>query len=295
MKRVLCVLLAAVLLFSAGCGRRDEPPAPFSERIINASEVVTGIRHGLKNHAKTITVSFDYGSVIFADLNEAVGAWVEAALDETDDPAEGDYIRYQYGGYTYTSRYTENDSVFTYTVVITPDYYCRLSQEEEAGVSAKALLKSFRFMPWTSDQTKIRTIYSWLCQNVSYDKVHRKNPYYHLCSTAYAALVQHSATCQGYCTALYRLLREAGIRCRVVTGNAVGPDGQSEQLHAWVIAELGGLWYGLDPTWDAGADEYRCFLAGMEEMADHIPGAAFMTEEFLNTCPMAEHSYDLSE
>lgn len=293
-RRLTAFLLAVVMIVTAGCGRKSAE-MPLEDRIENAGEVVASIRRGLKNHARTITISFEYGSDIFDELNSVIDLWVEAALAETGEPDEGDYIRYQYGGYTWTSSYTFSEGRLRYTVKLTPSYYCYLSQEEEASAAAKELVRDFRFRPWTSDYEKIRTVYDWLCRNVTYDKVHRKNPYYHLCSTAYAALVQHTAACQGYCTALYRLLREAGIDCRIVTGSAVSEDGESEKLHAWVIAELDGVWYNLDPTWDAGRDGYRYFLAGESGFADHIPGDRFRTEDFRRTHPMAEYTYNLSE
>ena len=280
------------MFVTAGCGRASED-LPLDDRIENAGEVVASIRRGLKNHARTITISFDFGGDIFEELNGVIDAWVEAALAETDDPAEGDYLRYQYGGYTYTSSYVERDGRLVYTVQLAPNYYCYRAQEEKASERAKELLRSFGFRPWTSEMDRIRTIYDWICQNVRYDKVHHKNPYYHLGSTAYAALVLENATCQGYCVSLYRLLRGAGINCRVVTGTA--SDKEGTELHAWVIAEVDGLWYGLDPTWDAGAEEYRFFLAGEEAFADHVPGERFTTEGFRREHPMAEDSYNLSE
>lgn len=274
-----------MLIVTAGCGR---PPQelPLGDRIENTGEVVASIRRGLKNHARTITITFDYGSDIFDELNRVIDLWVEAALAETDDPTEGDYIRYQCGGYTYTSSYVESDGRFQYTVKLTPDQYCYLSQEVQASARADELRDSFGFRPWTSDIDRVRTIYDWICQNVRYDKVHHKNPYYHLGSTAYAALVLKNATCQGYCVSLYRLLRETGINCRIVTGTA--SDGEGAELHAWVIAEVDGVWYGLDPTWDAGAAEYRYFLVGEDDFADHVPGERFTTEEFRREHPMAE-------
>ena len=116
--------------------------------------------------------------------------------------------------------------------------------------------------------------------------MHQKHPAYHLCSTAYAALVQRTATCQGYCVALYRLLRETGVNCRIVTGRA-----GEEELHAWVIAEVDGLYYHLDPTWDAGAEEYRCFLVGKNDFADHVPAERFAVRGFSEKHPVSEQNY----
>lgn len=55
-----------------------------------------------------------YEENILDELPELTNEWVEAALRETDDPREGDYIRYQYGGYESVSRYeAENDYAFS--------------------------------------------------------------------------------------------------------------------------------------------------------------------------------------
>ena len=293
MRRRLSAALILCLALLVGCAQKTPSQAPLSGRIANADQVIAEIRQGLKDHARTITIRFSYGSDIFDELNGVIDDWVEEALKETEDPAEGDYIRYQYGGYTWTSRYGEAGERLVYTVTITPVYYCYLIQEEQAGEEIARRLKAYGFQRRTTDLEKIAVIYDDICQTVNYDKVHRKNPYSHLKSTAYAAMVLHSATCQGYCTAAYRLLREAGIGCRVVTGTADGESG--EDLHAWLIVELDGLWYALDPTWDAGCEEYQYFLVGEEELSDRIWGDRFRTEEFRAAYPLSKTAYTFPE
>lgn len=287
------LLLVLWLCAAFGCGPAERADLPLGDRIRNCGEVVAAIRAGLRQHASAITVTFDYGSDIFSELNGVIDLWVDEALAETDDPTEGDYIRYQYGGYTYESSYVIEDGRWRYTVKLTPNYYTFLSQEEQVTEAVAEILRDLSFGRRTGEPEKIRAIYAYLCENVTYDKIHRKNPYYHRCSTAYAALVQKTATCQGYCAALYRLLRESGIDCRIVTGYADREDGA--ELHAWVIAAVDGLYYNLDPTWDAGNEEYRYFLLGADEFADHIRGDDFLTDIFLESYPMAEYSYNLSE
>ena len=285
--------------------------------------MIKRIREGLRVHSAGITVTFDYGRDIFDELNNVIEEWMEAAQEETAAPDEGDYIRCQMGGYTYTSTSEQRQGRWYYKVRIEPSYYTFLSQEEEVTEAVRKIRRSMFFWPWTSREKKIRKIYDYLCRNVHYDKVHRKNPYYHRRSTAYGALVQGTATCQGYCTAMYRLLREEGIPCRIVTGTA-----GDEELHAWLIAELDGSWYLLDPTWDAGQENYRYCLRGTDDFrtgdgsgtgdpetgvpeADpseensrktersesgetggtglvlHVPGPVFQTEDFLRNHPMA--------
>lgn len=284
MKSYIGKCLLIVFLLLTGCGRAVPPEIPLDTRIANAQEMILSLRRGLTGHSQAITVRFEYGSDIFDELNGVIEEWMEAALSETDEPDEGDYLRYQIGGYSYTSRYEIRDGRYLYEVKVVPEYFSYLSQEQAVDEETARRLLACRFLPWTGEEEKIRRIYGDICSTVTYDKVHQKNPYDHRGSTAYAALVQGTATCQGYCTALYRLLRESGISCRIVTGTA-----GEETLHAWVIARVGEVWYLLDPTWDAGKEEYDYCLAGTAESLDHVPGKAFTSEEFTTLYPLAEH------
>ena len=294
-------LLAAVLIavlpprgVPVGAGAERVPAgAPLSERITNYEEVIAAIRHGLRYHAETVTVRFSYGKDILSEVTAVVGDWVEEALAETGDPEEGDYLRYQYGGYTIRCGCDRGWGRYRYTVEIRPDYYLYLVQEEELSAKLEEIRAGFGFDEDTSDLEKVRTIYAYVCSHVKYDRVHRDHPRFHLRSTAYAALVRQTATCQGYCAALYRMLMEEGIPARIVTGTGLG-EGR-EEFHAWNLAELDGAWYALDATWDAGKETWAYFLRGRGIGEDHIPGKAFLTPDFVSQytlspedCPAAE-------
>lgn len=322
--------LLMVLFFCSSCRSEEgsggkvqqqetEQALSLGGKIRNSSRMIREIRKGLKAHSSAITVSFSYGSDLFADLNKVIEEWMDAAQAETGVPDEGDYIRYQLGGYTYKSTSEQKEDRWYYKVRIEPSYYTFFSEEKEVTAQVRKIRRKFHFWPWTARAVKIEAIYDYMCKNVRYDKVHRKNPYYHKRSTAYGALVQKTATCQGYCTAMYRLLQEEKIPCRIVTGTA-----GDEELHAWLIVELYGLWYLLDPTWDAGQEEYRYLLTGTDAFADggqvcqsgsektdvsgkdvqtvenrswekalvpHLAGSGFLTQEFLRNHPMAKDNY----
>ena len=71
--------------------------------------------------------------------------------------------------------------------------------------------------------------------------------------TAYGALVLGYARCEGYSKALTLLLREAGIECLTLTGEAWSADGsqtRAPQKHAWNVAYIDGAYYQMDVTWD---------------------------------------------
>ena len=134
-------------------------------------------------------------------------------------------------------------------------------------------MDSFSFDESTTDYEKIAAIYDYVCANVKYDTVHIKHPTATLRSTAYSALLWHTATCQGYSVLLYRMLRMAGINARIVTGRT-----ENDAFHAWNIVELNGQYYQLDATWDAGKEEYSCFLKGTEDFPGHMMDDSFLKD-----------------
>ena len=253
----------------------------------NRTEIVSAIRSGLREHSRRITVRFPGPAGLEPKL--MASAWVEEALEETENPCEGDYIRYQTGGYTLrcVREKMENsaepeDSVCWYRVRIEPQYYMYLEQEEVVTQRLAEVFDAFGFTAATSDAEKLLRVYAYVCDTVRYDLVHQGNPYATLRSTAYAALIGKTATCQGYCVLLYRMLRESGIDCRIVTGTANGT------FHAWNLAALDGSYYYLDAAWDAGTAHYTYFLRGASFAKTHIPDARFQTEAFRLRYPVAD-------
>ena len=285
-------ILTLCLILACSCVPKEEQTEAgesLAKSIVNSNEVVSAIRAGLREYSSRITVSFSYGDSILDDLPTLTDEWIEAALQETDDPREGDYIRYQYGGYESVCRCEKRNGSYDYAVEIIPEYYSYLVWEQEVTERLAQVYQELALENCVADEEKIRLIYDYVRTHVSYDRVHQKNAHYHAKSTAYAALIRHSATCQGYCTLLYRMLRENGVNCRVVTGTGV--DDSGEQLHAWNIVELGGQWYHLDATWDAGGEERRWYLRGSEGFSNHIAGAAFASDAFEREYPIAASDY----
>ena len=86
---------------------------------------------------------------------------------------------------------------------------------------------------------------------------------------AYGALVRQSAVCDGYAHAYQLVLKELGIECYYVTGDARGPDGA--EGHAWNIVKLDGVYTSVDLTWD-DIDGYmfESFIAPGEDITSHI-------------------------
>ncbi len=81
--------------------------------------------------------------------------------------------------------------------------------------------------------------HDWLCQNVTYKDDGTDNIY-----TAYGALVNGFAVCEGYSRAMQLLCDSVGIPCTIVHGSS------RDVGHMWNIINPGDGWYHLDVTWD---------------------------------------------
>ncbi len=85
--------------------------------------------------------------------------------------------------------------------------------------------------------------------------------------SAYGAIVDGSAVCEGYSKAMMILLNLSGVDAVTVRG-----EGENER-HMWNLVEIGGNWYHLDATWDDDENEIiHDFFNLTDEMikSDHI-------------------------
>lgn len=109
-----------------------------------------------------------------------------------------------------------------------------------------------------SDSEKALFIHDFLAGNVEYDVAGSKSDDYDLCFTAYGALKDHSAVCNGYACAYAYLMHLMDIDCKVVTGEAKTEGLETllvklsliDNRHAWNYIELDGEHYWVDVTWD---------------------------------------------
>lgn len=90
-----------------------------------------------------------------------------------------------------------------------------------------------------SDYEKEKVLHDYLVENVVYDEA-GKYPY--LAHTAYGALINGVAVCDGYAEAFDLLLREVGIPSRLVYGQMAGEN------HAWNLVTIDEKKYFVDVT-----------------------------------------------
>lgn len=94
-----------------------------------------------------------------------------------------------------------------------------------------------------SDYEKELYLHDYLAKHVDYTDTGYN------AHTAYGALVEGKAVCEGYARAFQQLLTLAGIPSYVVSGRGRYED------HAWNLVKIDGAYYYVDLTWDDKGDE----------------------------------------
>lgn len=229
------------------------------------------LRNGIKNRSALVTIHYRQSGTTEAsgnDFNNIFNEIWKASYAETEAGTEGEYIRWNVasinsGDCTYTPNTALNSC--DWTIIYNLTYYTTASQEAELDAKVASVLSSLNLSSKT-DYEKAYAIYHYICQNVTYDTAHQNDSSYTLKHTAYAALINHTAVCQGFALLYYRMAMQAGLPCRVITGTKVSTGG----THAWNIVQINGSYYYVDPTFDAGNSSYVYFLKGSNSFNNRV-------------------------
>lgn len=210
---------------------------------------------------------------------------MSAAQEHTGIPYEGDYIRWNIYQNNIKTSYFEVDNEYYYMFQVTAYYMTSKEQENEYKTKAAKVINSFNFTPETSSYEKVKTIYEYICKNVSYDYSHIDDKEYYLQYTAYSALINKKAVCQGFANLFYYLCLSAGVDCRIITGISHGEN------HAWNIVCINGEYYNVDSTWDSFNNEKEYFLINDDSFKDHKTDEEYKTDSFLKQFPKSKKSF----
>ena len=208
----------------------------------------------------------------------------DEAMSHTGAPTRGDYLKFQYAGWKCSLKGSVSDGTYYLQLNYAVTYYTTADQEELVDEKVNQLLSQLDLRE-KSNYEKITGVYDYICSHVTYDYDHLDDESYKLQYTAYAALINGTAVCQGYSVLLYRLLEELGVDGRIISGTGNGGP------HAWNIAKIAENYYNLDSTWDAGRTTYNYFLKCNENFADHTRDAEYSSESFNNGYPMGTEDY----
>ena len=269
---------------------RQKPTAMPAESVTYLSEMaaVEEVRRQMLTRAETIPLSLKLPSG--SDIQGTLARIWDSALEHTrSNGTGGDYLRWQGGRYFYYPRfsYRDNGSYITFTMYFQTNWFTTAQQEATLSSYIKGTLLPQLALDGKSTYQKVQAIYDWITRNVRYDYANLGNDSYLLQYTAYAAVINRTAVCNGYASLFYRLANDAGIDCRFITGTAGG-------YHAWNIVRMdNGKYYCLDATWDEGQTNYRYFLKGTTEFGqDHTVITDENNTYFWNQYPVSATDFD---
>lgn len=244
------------------------------------------LRNAMVNRADSLTVYWKLSGTL---TQEDMSSLVDLAVVETGVCTEGDYLAFQLGIVDIQGSYYELDGYSYCELTYDLNYYTTAAQEAELTAKLQRVLDGFAFTAATPDYEKVQTIYDYICNSVTYDYDTLEDTSYVLKYTAYAALINGTAVCQGYAVLLYRMLMECGISCRVISG--IGNGGP----HAWNIIELDDRYYNADATWDTSCAQvgidYQYYLRCENNFDDHARDAEYMTADFHAKYPMSSEDF----
>ncbi len=126
-----------------------------------------------------------------------------------------------------------------------PEY--RMSQAEYAArcEALANVIKTFSVPQYGSEYERELALHDQLVRHCSYSDTAEQLEK----STVYGALVEKSASCEGYARAMQLLLSTQNIECYIITGEATNLAGVKGG-HAWNKVRIDGDWYHLDSTWN---------------------------------------------
>ena len=94
-----------------------------------------------------------------------------------------------------------------------------------------------------TDVEKALAVHDYLVLDCEYDyDSYQSGAVPEVSHSAYGALVEKKAVCDGYAKAYACILEELGISSKIVSSDVMS--------HAWNLVSIGGAWYHVDATWD---------------------------------------------
>lgn len=159
--------------------------------------------------------------------------------------------------------YSSGRAYLTFSSTVCSDEVLRSYRKRtmERAIAVHDRLWESGALSYEMSEYEIAQVYfAWLCENCRYDTgpVTETSPSH----TAYSALVNGVAVCDGYTGAYNLLLKLEGINCYALFNAS----------HIWTVAYLDGTEYHIDTTWgdQLGRIDWSCFgMTAAQSRAKH--------------------------
>lgn len=244
-----------------------------------------------KSNAKALLAAYDR---IVAGIEKAV---TEIDLSDLAQPITVEELKEIWSCYSndYPQHFwVENGYEYSYTSTsvvqcLAPTYTIDPSQLKTAkakwDTAVTEILKDISGL--ASDYDREKAIHDRLAAKVTYEESENAH-------TAYGALVEGKAVCEGYAKAFQYLCYQAGLPCMMVTGSSLNPSTGNPESHAWNMVQIDGAYYHVDVTWDDQASNtyYAYFnVTDRQIKEDHAIATDEATLSVLPACNATTANY----
>ena len=165
-----------------------------------------------------------------------------------------------------------------YVVSFSPYYNEKLATEEVISAFNDRVNKILdeTTAPGMSQIEMALSLHDYLVLHCAYDwnVVNGRGASSYNVYTAYGALIEGNAVCQGYAMAYNLLLNKVGIETEYVTSSTIN--------HGWSLVKIGETWYHVDVTWDDPTFDFSGY-------SHDLPGLCSHDYFLVSTAKMADH------
>lgn len=274
------IVLIAVFwaLGAAGIQAAQASPAEKPPVFSKEDDFLAAVHRHFMNRDREFTVAADENiGLLYGDDSEYLLSEVfEMEETKSDD---FDYLRYHVQESAVTAQQAEKKVYYRFKAA----YYDTLPRAEKVNQAVKKALKNLS-LKGEPEEVKAVRIHDYIVKNGS--------PYLGQGrQSAYDAL-KKSASSRGYALLTYKMMREAGVPCRIVMGK------MGNEAHAWNMVKLDGSWYYMDNAADAAAVSplvpvrYTYFLVGANVLVrNHQLADEYQTVDFESRHPISREDY----
>ena len=273
LKRMALICALTILLGGCSLPLPQKADKPNAEKYVDATKYVHEFRNNLQYQQLSHTEQNAYGQIYTAirdnekedctvsDANGQQQPGIRIPLADVHFSREQmshlfetffrDNPRFFYLNRTYSLEGYELDGQTVYDTLLLQFTMNADERAEAVDAFNHTVTTLLAQRPNTDDDYEIELfLHDRLLQICTYDNraAASSSDVYANAYSAYGALVEGKAVCEGYAKAMQILLNAASIPTTVVLGNAV-EDGEP---HMWNLTMINGHYYYLDPTWNDG-------------------------------------------
>ena len=190
----------------------------------------------------------------------------ESLIEEVQNAySKDDYLNKSWSKIRYTASSKDGKNI---KITVNTDFMTTKEEEEYIDTELQSVTNSI-IINNMSDYDKVKAINDYLVNRYEYDydlldrltKVNSRevtdqayiDEVYDRINV-YSALNTSKAVCQGYSMTAYKMMKYAGLECRIIEGTLNGGE------HIWNKVKVNGIWYYLDVTNNDTTKSNKYFL-----------------------------------